>query len=531
MRSLHSIAARLCFSLSLWLPAVAMSAPLQPARNLLVLPQSETDSSLALLWDKPEPHDAVAGYEVHQNEKLVATTAADKTFFGAANLAPGTKYSFSVIAVDAVGKKSPATAPVIATTKRRGVVLDVSAPPYGAKGDGHTRNTAAIQRAIDDCPEGGTVMIPSGVFVTGSVSLRSNMTFLVTKGAILKGSVDPADYLPMLHTRYMGIECDCNQPLIRVGTMDRNTGYTTRNVTLMGEGEIRGGGETLGLQQVYDQRSRLILIQNAQNVAILGLHLTFPAGWVIHPLYSDNVTAWNVWVESWDALKGKSGDGFDPDSSTNCYLVNSVLHTWDNSFSPKSGRGLEGYQIARPTRHIRVVGCVLEHGAPSLGSEVSGGIEDVVVRDSTVIGTYFYIKTNDGRGGFVRDFTLENVEFKGGSDRSIWVDTNYEVRNTKPKAPVLTDCGRYVFRNLRGAGSITMDGRFQWGTGPERKSYIHQVEVSNVEMQAGSKISLQYCDGVKLERVRCADGTAPTYIVEGTNYDLTVDGKPLTSSP
>ena len=494
-----------------------------PPRNLLVLPQTETDTSLALLWDKPEAPANVAGYEIYQNDDLVGKTPANRTFWGAINLQPDKVYSFKVVATNSGGDQSPASATITVSTKRAEQIIDVSAPPYNAKGDGHTKNTVAIQKAIDACPAGGTVNIPAGVFVSGALVLKSNLSFHISSGGILKGSIDPDDYSPMIRTRYMGVESDCYQPLIRVGLMDRAAGYTTRNVAIYGEGEIRGGGETLGLQEPYDQRSRLISIQNAQNVAIMGLHLTFPAGWVIHPLYSDNVTAWKVWIESWDAYKGKSGDGFDPDSSTNCYLVDSVVHTWDNSFSPKSGRGLEGYQIARPTRHIRVVGCTLEHGAPSLGSEVSGGIEDIVVRDSTVVGTYFYIKTNDGRGGFIRDFTLENVEFTGDSDRAIWVDTNYEVRNRPPKAPVLTECGHYTFRNIRGAGSITMDGDFQLGGGPDRKSYIHQVELTDVELKTGSGISLKYCDNVKFTRVRCADGRPPAYALDGVNYNIVVD--------
>ncbi len=514
-----------------WLSGTAGWAGVSPAQNLLVLPQTATDSSMTLLWDKPEPSTSVTRYELYQNDALIGTTAPDKTFFNATKLRPATEYRFFVVARDADGNKSAPSTVVTAATQRTGRILDVSAAPYGAKGDGHTKNTAAIQRAIDDCPEGGTVMIPAGVFVTGALVLKSNLALHVAAGGVLKGSIDPADYSPMIRTRYMGVECDCYQPLIRVGTMDHAAGYTTRNVTISGEGEIRGGGETLGLREVYDQRTQLILIQNAQNVAIMGLHLTFPAGWVIHPLYSDNVTAARLWIESWDAFLGKSGDGFDPDSSTNCYLVDCIVHTWDNSFSPKSGRGVEGHDIGRPTRHIRVVGCVLEHGAPSLGSEVSGGIEDVVVRDSTIVGTYFYVKTNDGRGGFVRDFTLENIEFKGDSPRAIWVDTNYEVRNRPPKASPFTDCGRYVFKNLRGCGSITLDGSFQRGEGPERKYYIHQVKCTNIALRPGGVIALKYCDGIQLDQVSCTDGQPPGYILENVNYALSVDGKPLISQP
>jgi polygalacturonase len=115
------------------------------------------------------------------------------------------------------------------------------------------------------------------VCVTGPLVLKSNMSFHVASGAILDGSIHPEGYLPMIGTRYMGVECDCNKPLIRVGAMDRSSPHATRNVTICGEGEIRAGGETLGLQQVYDQRSRLILIQNARNVATSRL----PRSWLL----------------------------------------------------------------------------------------------------------------------------------------------------------------------------------------------------------------------------------------------------------
>jgi polygalacturonase len=254
----------------------------------LVLPQSETETSLALLWDKPSEHENIAAYEVYQNGRLAATTVAHKTFYGVTNLAPGKAYSFYVVAKDAANHRSALSATVSASTRPRGVVLDVSGPPYSAKGDGTTKNTVAIQQAIDDCPAGGTVRIPAGTFLTGALVLKSNMSFYVVAGGVLKGSTETNDYLPMIWTRYMGVEAWCFQPLIRVGVMDHNAGYTTRNVTLYGEGEVRGGGDALALQESYDHRSRLLLIQNCRNVAIMGLHLTYPAGWTVHPLYSDN---------------------------------------------------------------------------------------------------------------------------------------------------------------------------------------------------------------------------------------------------
>jgi exo-poly-alpha-galacturonosidase len=500
----------------------------QPPRNLIVLPRSETETTLALLWDKPADPAGVAGYEVVQDGSVVATTEPGRTFYGATGLSPGRSYSYRVVSRDASGRRSAPSAAVTTSARTPGVVIDVSTAPYNARGDGTSMNTAAIQKAVDACPAGGTVRIPAGTFLTGPIVLKSEMSLYVARGGVLKGSTDPAHYLPMIRTRYMGVECDCYQPLIRVGTMDHDAGYTTRDVTLLGEGEIRGGGETLGVQQSYDHRSRLVLIQNCQNVAIMGLRLTYPAGWTVHPLYSDNVTAWDVRIESWDAQVGKSGDGFDPDSSTNCYLVNSYLHTWDNSFGPKSGRGLEGYQIARPTRHVRAVGCVFQGGAPCVGSEVSGGIEDVTIRDSTIIGSYVYVKTNDGRGAYIKDFVMEDVTFTRNHSKSIWIDTNCQMRNRPPKAPPYTACSGFVFQNQTGCGNVIIDGGFGLPDGPPRPFHVRDVRFSNVQMRRGSSVTLQYCDGVRLDGVRCPDGGPPEYTLTGVNHGVTSEGRALT---
>jgi polygalacturonase len=528
MRSIKSIAIMLCILTLSVLPGTTHAACVMPARNLLVLPQSQTDTSLALLWDKPLEHGNIAGYEVYQNGVLVATTAPNKTFHGATNLAPDKSCSFYVVAKDAAGNRSAPGNTVTTSTRPVGVVIDVSATPYNAKGDGITKNTAAIQKAIDDCPPGGTVKIPAGTFLTGALVLKSNMSFYVASGGVLKGSTETNDYLPMIWTRYMGVEADCFQPLIRIGTMDHNAGYTTQNVTLYGEGEIRGGGDALALQESYDHRSRLVLIQNCRNVAVMGLHLTYPGGWTVHPLYSDNVTGWNLWVESWDAPKGHSGDGFDPDSCSNVYLVNSVLHTWDNAFAPKSGRGLEGYQIGRPTRHVRAVGCTFRRGAPCIGSEVSGGIEDIVIRDSKFDGTQFQFRTNDGRGAFIRNFLMEDVEFTRNSSRSIYVWTSCPYRNNFPKAPPYTTCNDFVFRNLTGCGSIIIEGGFGLTNGLARQFYVHNVSFDNVQLTKGKNIEMQYCDNVQFNNVRRADGTQPTYTLTGTNYDISRDNVTLT---
>jgi len=112
VRTFKSVAAAVCVFTFVGLAPAASRVGVLPARNLLVLPQTQTESSLALLWDKPVEAGNVAGYEVYQDGALVATTAANQTFYGATNLAPGRAYSFCVVAKGAGQERSEATATV-----------------------------------------------------------------------------------------------------------------------------------------------------------------------------------------------------------------------------------------------------------------------------------------------------------------------------------------------------------------------------------------------------------------------------------
>ncbi len=497
-------------------------------QNLLVLPQSETETTMALLWDKPDNYDNVAGYEVYQNGVLAATTSPGQTFYCATNLAPGTSYSFYVVAVDTNNNLSTPSTTVSASTWAAGVVLDVSAPPYNAKGDGITTNTAAIQQAINDCPSGGTVEIPAGTFLTAPLVLKSNMAFYVAAGGILQGTTNASDYSPRILSRSMGVESNVFQPLIRIGTMDHNAGYTCGNVTLYGDGEIIGGGNALqNSENDYDYMSRLVLIQNCQNVAVMGLHLVNPVQWTIHPIYSDNITVLNVWIESWQ--QQESGDGFDPDSSTDCYLVNSLLHTYDNAFSPKSGRTLQGYQIGRPTQHVRAVGCTFEGGSPCLGSECSGGLDDIVIRDSTFQGTTIQFRTSESRGAYMSNFTMaDDVFTSGSSSQSIYFWTSCPYRTNAPWAPppdtIITN---FLFKNITGMGGIYMDGTFGLTNGPPLISYIQNTVFTNCTMANGKSIFMEYCNGIQYNNVRHIDGTLPAISFAGTNYNIFRDNVAL----
>ncbi|HEX6180719.1 MAG TPA: glycosyl hydrolase family 28-related protein, partial [Chitinophagaceae bacterium] len=206
------------------------------ALNLLIAPGTITDNSVALVWDKQYAVDGTA-YNVSLNGQQVGSTS--KTHYLVTGLTPSTQYT---VQVQQNGKKTVSA--VKFKTAAKGNVFNIL--DYGAKADTTVKNTRAIQKAIDACTEGGTVYIPKGVFVSGALFLKSNMTLYIEEGAVLKGSVDVADYTPMIMNRFEGWEMNTYASLLNAGTLNRKGGYSVKNLRITGGGTISGGGRTLG---------------------------------------------------------------------------------------------------------------------------------------------------------------------------------------------------------------------------------------------------------------------------------------------
>lgn len=241
-------------------------------------------------------------------------------------------------------------------------IIDVTMAPYFAVGDGRTLNTACLQRALNACGEGETLYFPKGVFLTGALDVFSDTEIYLEEGAVLQGSSDPEDYLPKIKSRFEGIERMCYRSLLNLGTLDRNGGYFCKNVVLRGgNGAILGGGAEL-MKNIIDResasgsasaddgdaraaertRGRLINVSNAQNVIIYGLELGMSPSWNVHMTYSDNVVTANCYIHS----EGISnGDGWDPDSSTNCTIFNCDFSTRDDMIAIKSGNTSQYWEM------------------------------------------------------------------------------------------------------------------------------------------------------------------------------------------
>lgn len=333
---------------------------------------------------------------------------------------------------------------------------------FGAVPNGTTCCTAAIQQAIDQCEPGDTVVIPDGTFLTGALFLKSDMTLHLCEGAKLLGSPDPADY-PLMVYRFEGIEQRCYASLL-------NTDDTPqRNIVIEGSGTIDGSGQALfdrEMQEKQGVRGRVVCLRNTDGVRISGVTLRQSPAWCLHLIYCTNVTIESIEIHTRYDENGLryehifNGDGIDVDSCQQVRITNCLIASQDDCIAIKSGKDAEGRRIGLPTRNVLIEGCTFRYGfGVAIGSEMSGGVEDVCVRDCRFEDTFSIasIKAIRGRGGYVRRIRYERCTLRNRSHEirptrwfrgAIYLDSFYshETFDADTCAPV--DDGTPVVENI-----------------------------------------------------------------------------------
>jgi len=298
-----------------------------------------------------------------------------------------------------------------------------SAAKYGAKGDGVTLDTAAIQRAIDAAAKhGGTVTFPAGTYLTGSLFVKSHVTLQVDKGVTLLGSQHLEDY-PEMPTRVAGIEMVWPAALVNV--------YKQSNAAIAGEGTIDGDGKTWwdsywALRKIYEpkglrwasdydaKRPRLIQIFDSSNVKLGGLTLRRSGFWTVHICYSHDVSVDGVTIRNNEGGRGPSTDGIDIDSSKKILVQHADIAVNDDALCLKAGRDSDGLRVNRPTEDVVLRDSTIREGAAgvTIGSETSGGFRNIEAYGLTVlkavpVGILF--KSAHTRGGFAENIRIHDL--------------------------------------------------------------------------------------------------------------------------
>ncbi|MDB5192666.1 MAG: glycoside hydrolase [Segetibacter sp.] len=319
---------------------------------------------------------------------------------------------------------------------------------FGAVGDGKTDCTVAFKNAIDACNKagGGRVLVPVGNFYTGPIHLKSNVNLHVVKGAKISFSTKPEDYLPMVYTRWEGVELMNYSPLIYA--------FEQKNIAITGEGILDGQasehnwwpwkgqkqyGYKEGTPNQTDKDKRAALFAMAErnvpvterkfgagfylrpqfiqpyrceNVLIEGVTVVSSPMWVINPVLCNNVTIQKVTVNS----NGPNSDGCDPESCKNVLIKDCYFNTGDDCIAIKSGRNADGRRINIPSENIIIQGCKMAngHGGVVIGSEISGGVRNVFaencIMNSPELDRALRIKTSSARGGITENVYLRNIE-------------------------------------------------------------------------------------------------------------------------
>jgi len=286
---------------------------------------------------------------------------------------------------------------------------------YGAKADGVTKDTKAIQAAIDDCSKskgGGTVTLSGGTFLSAPIVLKDNVTLELATGATLLGSPDHNDYPQLEVFRAPG-----RQSLVSADHAS--------NIAITGGGVLDGNGQSWwtearstpgsGIVGVGVFRPRLVVFNYCQHIRMEGVTVQNSPSWQIVPYYSDDIVIRNIKVLA--PYPSPNTDAIDPFSSSNVVIDHVYADTGDDNVAIKSGE-INSPGPDSPSRNITITDCDFEHGhGLSIGSEIAGGVQNVHAERIHFKGTDQGIRIKSGRdrGNDVsqfsfKDLTMEDVK-------------------------------------------------------------------------------------------------------------------------
>ena len=283
---------------------------------------------------------------------------------------------------------------------------------FGAVDDGVTVCTNAIQRAIDLCDAGDMVLIPAGRFISGALFVKSNMTLYLEEGAYLMASGD-IRHFPLMGYPFEGTDQICYASLINTD------GAPHENITIDGHGTIDAAGSVLyraELDEARGKRGRAVCLRNTKGVTIRGVTIRHSPAWCLHLLYCRQVMVEGVSIftkhdEAGNRYRLHNGDGMDIDSCRDVTVRNCHIASQDDCIAIKSGRNAEGRRAGIPSRDIVIENCTFGSGfGVAIGSEMSGGVENVTVKNCEFRNTFSIasIKAIRGRGGYVRNIRFED---------------------------------------------------------------------------------------------------------------------------
>lgn len=382
-----------------------------------------------------------------------------------------------------------------------------------------------IQQAIDEVSSrgGGTVVVPSGVWRTGRIILKSNVNLHLDEGAELHFSGDVADYLPVVFTRSAGVEG------MSLGSFIYADGQ--ENIALTGKGRLVGPErdcqilkQNIGYgdfdryiaydkpatERIYDGHDRTDVFLptfigpvRCKNVLIEGVSLERSVFWNIVPTYCDSVIIRGVTVNS---VGIPTGDGMDIESCRNVLIEYNTLATGDDCFTIKAGRGIDGLRVNRPCENIvlRYNLSLTGHGGITCGSETAGMIRDLYAHDCVFQGTDVGIrfKTRRPRGGGGEHLYYERIRMnlKASAIHFDMLGSSQYVGALAGREWKKPDDFTPVYRDVDIRDIVIEDASYFLKVGGIPESPARRVRVSNVEARTRKLMLINDMDGLEVER-------------------------------
>ncbi|WAH56074.1 glycoside hydrolase family 28 protein [Pseudomonas silvicola] len=468
------------------LPAWALPAPPAPRVPTLAF----DDHSVILVWEKPAGHADITDYRVYANGVLLGSSNAnndqvspakpkiDRFYardaahfhhrialhsYTALGLKSDTEYRFTVRAVGANGQESADSPAVVQRTTRVPALFDVTR--YGAKGDGTHLDTLAIQQAIDACTPGCKVLLPKGVYKSGALYLKSDMTLEIAEGATLRGSERAEDYPVAGYRQYPYSSTLRPASLINALPRDPGRHQAFENIRIVGKGTLDGNGWKQGKEGAYvasdnahyardgilakaqveqavaggmnvkdaygQMRSSLITLRNVKNVFYGGFTAVNPAYHGIMNLETENVVLANTTQRTYDA---NNGDGIEFANSTGAMVFNNVFDTGDDCVNFAAGTGADAvHQPPQQGAWIFNNYFANGHGMVVVGSHTGAWIEGILAEDNVADGTDagLRMKSTTFMGGGGRDVTFRDSALRDIGKQAFILTLDYNDPNAK----------------------------------------------------------------------------------------------------
>ena len=437
----------------------------------------------------------------------------------------------------------------------------VNLKKFGAVGDGVTLNTKAFEKAIAALEKkgGGHLVVPAGVWFTGPIVLKSNIDLHLEVGAVIQFSGDESLY-PVIQTSFEGLDTRrCQSPLSANGAV---------NISITGKGVIDGNGQfwrpvkkgkmTEGQwkevlerpggveakkgywvpNQAYADAEKsanmnvpkastdeewnrikrflrpvMVSLVNCKNVLLQGVIFQNSPAWNIHPLMCENIILDDVLARN--PFYAQNGDALDLESCKNALIVNSKFDAGDDGICIKSGKDKDGRRRGRPCENVVVDGCTVfaGHGGFVVGSEMSGGVRNILVKNCQFLGTDVGLrfKSTRGRGGIVENIFINNVSmtdiktdaitfnmyYGGKSVAEMLADGDNPDNTTKQPVTEETPIFRHIdIKNIvcNGAGRA-----MEFNGLPEMP--INGIRLQNINIVAKSDAVFNNCQDIKQRNV------------------------------